>query len=156
MELTISVGFIIDDAVVMIENIVRHIEAGEPPLKAALVGSGEIGFTIVSMTLSLTAVFIPLLLMGGLIGRLFREFAVTVSVAILMSGVISLTLTPMMCGLMLGPHKEAGRDGRIAALLEAGFERTRQWYAASLRLALRHRLIMIAIMAGRNGAQRVM
>jgi hydrophobe/amphiphile efflux-1 (HAE1) family protein len=147
MALTISVGFIIDDAVVMIENIMRHIEAGEPPLKAALVGSGEIGFTIVSMTLSLIAVFIPLLLMGGLIGRLFREFAVTVSVAILMSGVISLTLTPMMCGWMLGPHKEAGRDGRIAAILEAGFERTRQWYASSLRWALRHRLTVIAIMA---------
>src|SRR5712691_7960884 len=112
MALTIAVGFIIDDAVVMIENIIRHIEAGEHPLKAALVGSREIGFTIVSMTLSLIAVFIPLLLMGGLIGRLFREFAVTVSVAILMSGVISLTLTPMMCGLMLAPHKEAGRDGR--------------------------------------------
>jgi multidrug efflux pump subunit AcrB len=109
MALTISVGFIVDDAVVMIENIMRHIEAGGPPLKAALVGSGEIGFTIVSMTLSLIAVFIPLLLISGLIGRLFREFAVTVSVAILMSGVISLTLTPMMCGLMLGPHNEAGR-----------------------------------------------
>jgi multidrug efflux pump subunit AcrB len=101
MALTIAVGFIIDDAVVMIENIMRHVEAGEPPLKAALFGSREIGFTIVSMTLSLTAVFIPLLLMGGLIGRLFREFAVTVSVAILMSGVFSLTLTPMMCGWLL-------------------------------------------------------
>jgi hydrophobe/amphiphile efflux-1 (HAE1) family protein len=147
MALTISVGFIIDDAVVMIENIMRHIEAGERPLKAALIGSGEIGFTIVSMTLSLTAVFIPLLLMGGLIGRLFREFAVTVSVAILMSGLISLTLTPMMCGWMLRPHTGAGRDGRIAALLEAAFERTRQWYASSLRWALRHRLVVIAIMA---------
>jgi multidrug efflux pump len=152
MALTISVGFIIDDAVVMIENIMRHIEAGEPPLKAALIGSGEIGFTIVSMTLSLTAVFIPLLLMGGLIGRLFREFAVTVSVAILVSGVISLTLTPMMCGWMLGLHKEAGPDARIAALLEGAFGRTRSWYAASLRWALRHRLIMLAIMAATMAA----
>src|SRR6202049_3569751 len=121
MELTISVGFIIDDAVVMIENIVRHIEAGEPPLKAALVGSGEIGFTILSMTLSLTAVFIPLLLMGGLIGRLFREFAVTVSMAIMMSGLISLTLTPMMCGWLLRTRPEGGRDWRIVAFLEAAF-----------------------------------
>src|SRR3977135_2804458 len=123
MALTISVGFIIDDAVVMIENIMRHIEAGEPPLKAALVGSGEIGFTIVSMTLSLTAVFIPLLLMGGLIGRLFREFAVTVSVAILMSGIISLTLTPMMCGWLLRPAKEDRREGRVAVFLEAMYQR---------------------------------
>ena len=152
MALTISVGFIIDDAVVMIENIMRHIEAGERPLKAALIGSAEIGFTIVSMTLSLIAVFIPLLLMGGLIGRLFREFAVTVSVTILMSGIISLTLTPMMCGWMLRPHKGAERDGRISALLEAGFERTRQWYASSLRWALRHRLIMMAIMAATMAA----
>jgi multidrug efflux pump len=152
MALTVSVGFIIDDAVVMIENIMRHIEAGERPLKAALIGSGEIGFTIVSMTLSLIAVFIPLLLMGGLIGRLFREFAVTVSVAILMSGVISLTLTPMMCGWMLAPHKETARDGRISALLEAGFERTRQWYASSLRWALRHRHVVIAVMAATMAA----
>ena len=151
MALTIAVGFIIDDAVVMIENITRHIEAGEPPLKAALIGSEEIGFTIVSMTLSLTAVFIPLLLMGGLIGRLFREFAVTVSVAIIMSGLVALTLTPMMCGALLRPHEEQ-REGRILALLEAGFERTRQWYAASLRLALRHRLFMVAVIAVTMGA----
>ena len=103
MALTIAVGFIIDDAVVMVENINRHIEDGTPALEAALIGSREIGFTIVSMTLSLIAVFIPLLLMGGLIGRLFREFAVTVSVAILMSGLVSLTLTPMMCGQLLAP-----------------------------------------------------
>ena len=99
MALTIAVGFIIDDAVVMVENIIRHIEQGKRPLEAALVGSREVGFTILSMTMSLISVFIPLLLMGGLIGRLFREFAVTVSVAILMSGVISLTLTPMMLRL---------------------------------------------------------
>jgi hydrophobe/amphiphile efflux-1 (HAE1) family protein len=147
MALTIAVGFIIDDAVVMIENIMRHIEAGERPLNAALVGSGEIGFTIVSMTLSLTAVFIPLLLMGGLIGRLFREFAVTVSVAILMSGVIALTLTPMMCGVMLRPHEERNREGRFVRTLEAIFQRTLGWYAASLRWTLRHRLIMVVVIA---------
>jgi multidrug efflux pump len=146
MALTIAVGFIIDDAVVMIENIMRHIETGERPLKAALVGSGEIGFTIVSMTLSLTAVFIPLLLMGGLIGRLFREFAITVSVAILMSGIIALTLTPMMCGVLLRPHEER-REGRLLALLEAGFQRTLGWYSASLRWVLRHRLLMVVVIA---------
>src|SRR6202163_865535 len=108
MALTIAVGFIIDDGIVMVENIIRHIEKGERPVAAALAGSREIGFTIVSMTLSLVAVFIPLLLMGGLIGRLFREFAVTVSVAILMSGLVSLTLTPMMCGWLLRPTPEGG------------------------------------------------
>ncbi|HMA74372.1 MAG TPA: efflux RND transporter permease subunit, partial [Xanthobacteraceae bacterium] len=132
MALTIAVGFIIDDAVVMIENIMRHIEAGERPLQAALVGSREIGFTIVSMTLSLTAVFIPLLLMGGLIGRLFREFAVTVSMAIIISGVVSLTLTPMMCAWLLHPHEAADKESRIVAALERGFRATLDWYAASL------------------------
>src|SRR6516164_2624398 len=151
MALTIAVGFIIDDAVVMIENIMRHIEAGERPLKAALVGSGEIGFTIVSMTLSLTAVFIPLLLMGGLIGRLFREFAITVSVAILMSGVIALTLTPMMCGALLRPHEER-REGRLLGLLEAGFQRTLSLYAASLRWVLRHRLFTVVVIAATMAA----
>src|SRR5215469_464646 len=140
MALTIAVGFIIDDAVVMIENIMRHIEAGQRPLQAALVGSREIGFTIVSMTLSLTAVFIPLLLMGGLIGRLFREFAVTVSIAIIMSGVISLTLTPMMCAWLLRPHQAADKENRIVVALERGFQATLDWYAASLRWSLRHRL----------------
>src|SRR3954452_11112929 len=129
MALTIAVGFIIDDAVVMVENINRHIEEGTPALEAALKGSREIGFTIVSMTLSLTAVFIPLLLMGGLIGRLFREFAVTVSVAILMSGVIALTLTPMMCALMLRSRETAVKENRLMALLEAGFQRSLDIYA---------------------------
>jgi hydrophobe/amphiphile efflux-1 (HAE1) family protein len=147
MALTIAVGFIIDDAVVMIENIMRHIEAGERPLKAALVGSGEIGFTIVSMTLSLVAVFIPLLLMGGLIGRLFREFAVTVSVAILMSCLVSLTLTPMMCGWLLRPHAEAGREGRFVAFLDAIFQRSLAGYAVSLRWALRHKLFVVVVIA---------
>src|SRR6185312_4087648 len=116
-----AVGFIIDDAIVMVENIIRHVEAGERPIDAALIGSREIGFTILSMTLSLVAVFIPLLLMSGLIGRLFREFAVTVSVAILMSGIVSLTLTPMMCGQLL-PRGHGHEQGRFARTLERCFE----------------------------------
>jgi hydrophobe/amphiphile efflux-1 (HAE1) family protein len=147
MALTIAVGFIIDDAVVMVENIIRHIEAGERPLEAALNGSREIGFTIVSMTLSLIAVFLPLLLMGGLIGRLFREFAVTVSVAILMSGITALTLTPMMCGWLLRPKEDHARDGRIVALLDAAYQRSLDAYAVCLRWTLGHRRSMIAVMA---------
>src|SRR6202790_97527 len=147
MALTIAVGFIIDDAVVMVENIIRHIEGGKRPLEAALVGAREVGFTIVSMTMSLTAVFIPLLLMGGLIGRLFREFAVTVSIAIMMSGLVSLTLTPMMCGWLLRPNPEGGRDWRIVELLEAAFQRSLGVYDVSLRWALRHRLFMMGVMA---------
>jgi len=148
MALTIAVGFIIDDAVVMVENINRHIENGTPPLDAALTGSREIGFTIVSMTLSLVAVFIPLLLMGGLIGRLFREFAVTVSVAILMSGLVSLTLTPMMCGQLLSQSGSGKREGRFASTLETIYQRSLDLYAACLRWSLRHRLVIMAIMAG--------
>jgi multidrug efflux pump subunit AcrB len=152
MALTIAVGFIIDDAVVMVENIIRHIEGGKRPLEAALLGAREVGFTIVSMTMSLTAVFIPLLLMGGLIGRLFREFAVTVSIAIMMSGLVSLTLTPMMCGWLLRAHPESGRDWRIVELLEAGFQRSLRVYDVSLRWALRHRLFMMAVMAATMAA----
>jgi hydrophobe/amphiphile efflux-1 (HAE1) family protein len=146
MALTIAVGFIIDDAVVMIENISRHIEEGKRPFEAAMIGSQEIGFTIVSMTLSLTAVFIPLLLMGGLIGRLFREFAVTVSVAILMSGIVSLVLTPMMCAWMLKPRAQIRREPRVTAWLETGFQRTLDIYAVWLRWSLRHRFFMIFVM----------
>src|SRR5207344_3044313 len=101
MALTLSVGFVVDDAIVMLENIVRHMEMGESPMQAALNGSKEIGFTILSMTLSLVAVFIPVLFMGGLLGRLFNEFAVVISIAILVSGFVSLTLTPMMCSRFL-------------------------------------------------------
>ena len=152
MALTIAVGFIIDDAVVMVENVIRHIEAGERPLEAALIGSREIGFTIVSMTLSLTAVFIPLLLMGGLIGRLFREFAVTVSVAILMSGVVALTLTPMMCGWLLRDPQEGSREGRVVRFLETAFQRSLDVYASCLRWTLRHRLFIVAVMAATMAA----
>ncbi len=109
MALTIAVGFVVDDAVVVIENIVRHLEEGLSPMQAAIKGSGEIGFTIVSITLSLIAVFIPLFLMGGYIGLLFREFAVTVSVSLVLSLLISLTLTPMMCSRLLKP--ETGQHG---------------------------------------------
>src|SRR6202042_767248 len=98
MALTISTGFVVDDAIVMIENITRYIEAGEAPLAAALKGARQIGFTVVSLTISLIAVFLPLLLMGGVVGRLFREFAITLSLAVLISAAVSLTLTPMMCG----------------------------------------------------------
>ena len=147
MALTIAVGFIIDDAVVMVENIMRHIEQGKRPLEAALVGSSEVGFTVLSMTVSLTAVFIPLLLMGGLIGRLFREFAVTVSIAILMSGVIALTLTPMMCGALLRGEHEGRRPWRVVEYLEIGFQRALDFYALTLRFALRHRLFTMSLMA---------
>jgi hydrophobe/amphiphile efflux-1 (HAE1) family protein len=152
MALTIAVGFIIDDAVVMVENIIRHIEGGKRPLEAALLGAREVGFTIVSMTMSLTAVFIPLLLMGGLIGRLFREFAVTVSIAIMMSGLVSLTLTPTMCAWLLRANPESGRDWRIVELLEAGFQRSLRVYDVSLRWALRHRLFMMGVMAATMAA----
>jgi hydrophobe/amphiphile efflux-1 (HAE1) family protein len=160
MALTIAVGFIIDDAIVMVENIIRHIEAGERPMAAALAGSREIGFTIVSMTLSLVAVFIPLLLMGGLVGRLFREFAVTVSVAILMSGLVSLTLTPMMCAQLLrvsDNRRKEGNDGKerrhpLANALKSAFDTTLNGYAASLRWVLRHRSLMLLAIVGMLGA----
>ncbi len=122
MALTISTGFVVDDAIVMIENIARYIEEGYSPLEAALQGSGQIGFTIVSLTVSLIAVLIPLLFMGDIVGRLFREFAVTLSVTILLSAFISLTLTPMMCALLLRP---AGRSEARPVLREVG-ERLQQ------------------------------
>src|SRR5208337_2676758 len=111
MAITISVGFVVDDAIVVIENIYRHIEHGMKPMPAALLGSRQIGFTVVSMSTSLCAVFIPLLFMGGLIGRLFHEFAVTLSMAILVSGVISLTLTPMLCSRFLKSQASYGKPG---------------------------------------------
>ena len=104
LALTLSVGFVVDDAIVMLENIVRHIERGMRPFEAALKGAREIGFTIISITFSLIAVFIPVLLMGGIVGRVFREFAVTIAVAILVSGFVSLTLTPMLCARVLKAH----------------------------------------------------
>ena len=142
LALTLSVGFVVDDAIVMLENIVRHIEKGEPVRTAALKGSGEIGFTILSMTLSLVAVFIPVLFMGGILGRLLHEFAVTITAAILVSGLVSLTLTPMLCSRFLHPHRAAdGRElhGRLFQLSERGFEAMRSFYERSLRFCLHHR-----------------
>ena len=134
MALTVAVGFLVDDAIVVIENIVRHIEDGEKPHQAALNGARQIGFTVISITLSLVAVFIPILLMGGLIGRLFREFAVTLSASILVSAVVSLTLTPTLCGQFLRERPQASRNGSgISSKLQNG-------YALALRWMLRHRL----------------
>ena len=118
MALTISTGFVVDDAIVMIENIDRYLEAGDSPLDAALKGSGQIGFTIISLTVSLIAVLIPLLFMGDIVGRLFREFAVTLSVTILISAVVSLTLTPMMCSKLLR-HQDPGQPGSVLSSFRA-------------------------------------
>ena len=144
MALTLAVGFVVDDAIVMLENIVRHIEKGEGVMEASLQGSREIGFTILSITLSLAAVFIPVLFLGGLLGRLLHEFAVTIIAAILVSGFVSLTLTPMICRLFLQPH-QAVRHGRVFNF----FERIQNWvthvvYAGSLRFVLRHKLATMA------------
>lgn len=143
MALTLSIGFVVDDAIVMLENIVRHMEQGKSAWAAALKGAEEIGFTIVSMTLSLAAVFIPVLFMGGIVGRLFREFAVTIGVAILLSGVVSLSLTPMLCSLFLRPPASHGRLYRAS---ERAFEAFRAWYGRSLEWVLGHRRAVMAFL----------
>jgi hydrophobic/amphiphilic exporter-1 (mainly G- bacteria), HAE1 family len=143
MALTLSVGFVVDDAIVMLENIVRHMEKGVPPFQAALVGAQEIGFTIVSMTLSLAAVFIPVLFMGGLVGRLFHEFAVTIGTAILVSGFVSLTLTPMLCSRFLR-HQAVEHHGRMYQAIESVFRVSLDAYERSLRWSLRHRRVTLA------------
>jgi HAE1 family hydrophobic/amphiphilic exporter-1 len=151
MALTLSVGFVVDDAIVMLENIVRHMEMGEKPLEAAFNGSREIGFTILSMTLSLVAVFIPVLFMGGIIGRLLHEFAVTIGVAILVSGFVSLSLTPMLCSKFLRPPvvdstlRATVRHGRLYATSERFFDEMLQAYRLSLRFVLNHRVATIVI-----------
>jgi HAE1 family hydrophobic/amphiphilic exporter-1 len=132
MALTLAVGFVVDDAIVVLENIVRHIEKGESVLRAAINGSREIAFTVVSMTLSLVAVFIPVLFLGGLIGRLFQAFAVTIGVAILVSGFVSLTLTPMLCSRWLKPHEANEQHGRLYTAIERGWEKSLRWYERSL------------------------
>jgi HAE1 family hydrophobic/amphiphilic exporter-1 len=137
MGLTIAVGFVVDDAIVMLENIYRHIEAGMSPREAALKGSGEIGFTIVSISLSLVAVFIPLLLMGGIMGRLFREFAITVTLTIAVSAFVSLTLSPMMCALFLRDEKHV-RHGKLYLAIEKAFDQMLAGYTRGLDLVLRH------------------
>jgi len=144
MALTLSVGFVVDDAIVMLENIVRHMEKGKPAMQAALDGAREIGFTIVSMTLSLTAVFIPVLLMGGIIGRLFHEFAVTIGVAILVSGFVSLTLTPMLCSRFLRPPKDE-RHGRWYEATERVYQRGLAWYERSLGWVMDRRGLALVV-----------
>jgi HAE1 family hydrophobic/amphiphilic exporter-1 len=144
MALTLCVGFVVDDAIVMLENIVRHMENGEPPMEAAFNGAKEIGFTIISMTLSLSAVFIPVLFMSGLLGRLLHEFAVTIVVAVLASGFVSLTLTPMMCSRFV--HSESKKKhGRLYNFFERFFDRLRGGYDRTLQVAMRHRLTTLWI-----------
>ena len=152
LALTLCVGFVVDDAIVMLENIVRHIEDGMSPFDAAIKGSKEVGFTIVSMTLSLVAVFIPVLFMGGIVGRLFREFAVTISIAIIASGFISLTLTPMLCSRFLRPHAvippKGDPKGSVSQLqqkpkLEVWFDKLLGLYERTLKIVLHHRRIML-------------
>ncbi len=144
MALTLSVGFVVDDAIVMLENIVRHMEMGKKPFQAARDGAGEIGFTILSMTLSLAAVFIPLLFMGGIIGRLLHEFAVTIGVAILVSGFVSLTLTPMLCSRFLR-HQAAAEHGRLYNLSERVFDGWLRGYDRSLKVVLRHKFATLMV-----------
>ncbi len=143
LALTLAVGFVVDDAIVMLENIVRHIELGETPLQAAIKGSREIGFTIVSMTVSLIAVFIPVMFMSGIVGRLLHEFAVTICAAILVSGIVSLTLTPMLCSRYL-KHSANEQHGRVFRAFERFFELLLTGYEKSLRLAMAHPRLVIA------------
>src|SRR5512138_109534 len=144
MALTLSVGFVVDDAIVMLENIVRHMEHGEKPLEAAIKGSKEIGFTILSMTISLAAVFIPILFMAGMLGRMLHEFAVTITVAILISGVVSLTLTPMLCSRFLKPPAEE-RHGRLYNFMERFFDRMLHFYETSLKRVLKYRRATVGL-----------
>ncbi|HEX2454993.1 MAG TPA: multidrug efflux RND transporter permease subunit [Vicinamibacterales bacterium] len=147
MALTISTGFVVDDAIVMIENIARYVEAGEKPLDAALKGAQQIGFTIVSLTVSLIAVLIPLLFMGDVVGRLFREFAVTLAIAILVSAVVSLTLTPMMCARILR-HIPEERQGRLARASDSIFKAWIERYATTLKWVLRHQTMTLLVFGG--------
>src|SRR5205814_344543 len=145
LALTLSVGFVVDDAIVMLENIVRHIEHGMRPFEAALKGAREIGFTIISITFSLIAVFIPVLLMGGIVGRVFREFAVSISVAIIVSGFVSLTLTPMLCARVLHAHKEGEKQNFVLHAFEAMFKAWLQAYKWSLNRVIRYKAITLAV-----------
>jgi HAE1 family hydrophobic/amphiphilic exporter-1 len=147
MALTLCVGFVVDDAIVMLENIVRHMENGEPAMEAALKGSSEIGFTIISMTLSLSAVFIPVLFMSGLLGRLLHEFAVTIVVAVLVSGFVSLTLTPMMCSRFVHSEKEK-KHGKLYNAFERFFDWLRDGYDRTLQVVMRHRRATMFVSLG--------
>ena len=144
MALTVATGFVVDDAIVVIENITRHLEAGMQPLEAALKGAQEIGFTVISISVSLIAVFIPILLMGGIVGRLFREFAVTLSVAIAVSLLVSLTTTPMMCARLLKAHAEESH-GRLYRVSERAFDWILGKYERSLGWVLRHQPLTLAV-----------
>jgi len=145
LALTLSVGFVVDDAIVMLENIVRHVEEGMKPFAAALRGAREIGFTIISITLSLVAVFIPVFFMGGVVGRVFREFAATISVAILVSGFVSLTLTPMVCARVLSAHSEQKKPGIFARAVDAAFNGILFLYRVSLDFILKLRLVVLVL-----------
>ncbi len=144
MALTIATGFVVDDAIVMIENIVRYIEAGEKPFEAALKGSRQIGFTVISLSVSLIAVFIPLLFMTGVVGRLFREFAITLSIAVIVSAFVSLTLTPMMCSRLLTPESDE-RHGPLFAWSERVFDAMLAWYTRGVRWVLGHQPLTLAV-----------
>ncbi|MGA2563224.1 MAG: efflux RND transporter permease subunit [Steroidobacteraceae bacterium] len=146
MALTVATGFVVDDAIVMLENIKRHIEQGMPRLQAALLGAREVGFTVLAMTLSLISVFLPILLMGGLVGRTFREFALTLSVAILISLAVSLTTTPMMCAYVLS--RAQTQQGRLLAAVERGFNAMRDFYGRTLRVALNNPRTVMIVLAG--------
>src|SRR5215470_17549662 len=145
LALTLSVGFVVDDAIVMLENIVRHIEGGMRPFEAALKGAREIGFTIISITFSLIAVFIPVLLMGGMVGRVFREFAVSIAVAIVLSGFVSLTLTPMLCARVLHPHREGDKQNIVLRGFEAIFKAGLRSYEWSLDRVLRYKAVTLLV-----------
>ena len=148
LALTLSVGFVVDDAIVMLENIVRHIEGGMRPFEAALKGSREIGFTIISITFALIAVFIPVLLMGGMVGRVFREFAVTITVAIVLSGFVSLTLTPMLCARVLKEHHEGEHQNFILRMFEAMFKSWLRGYELTLDVFLKYKSLVVIAMVG--------
>ena len=145
LALTLSVGFVVDDAIVMLENIVRYVEGGMRPFEAALKGSREIGFTILSITISLIAVFIPVLLMGGIVGRVFREFAVTIAVTILISGLVSLTLTPMLCARVLHSHHEGEKQNTVLRVFEMFFRGLLKLYEWTLDVVLRFKPVMLAV-----------
>src|SRR5579862_3826923 len=145
LALTLSVGFVVDDAIVMLENIVRHIEGGMRPFEAALKGSREVGFTIISITFSLIAVFIPVLLMGGIVGRVFREFAVTIAMTILLSGLVSLTLTPMLCARVLHTHHEGEKQNIVLRIFERFFNTLRALYQSSLNVVLRYKAVVLVL-----------
>jgi multidrug efflux pump len=148
MALTVATGFVVDDAIVVLENVSRHLEAGMGRFQAALLGAREVGFTVTSISISLVAVFIPLIFMGGIVGRLFREFAITLSAAVMISLVVSLTLTPMMCAYVLKPDHSAASSGRIAVWMQRSFDRVLAGYARALDWSLAHAPMMVLLLLG--------